>query len=225
MKRRGAWLLIGVGVTAVLLLSPFALRQMAFFRIRRVEVVGARYLAPERIVEALGLATDQNLFDPVAEPKRRVEAVPGVVRVEIGRRVPGTLRVSVVEREPVGLAPGSTGLVPVDCDAAALPYDPARSGLALPIVERADSVLTRALCVVRAADSALYAAVQGVRAGGGGSVMLELGDQRVQLNGVPSTADVEAVALVRRHLEETGRAFAELDARYRGLVYARGRRS
>jgi hypothetical protein len=78
---------------------------------------------------------------------------------------------------------------------------------------------------VRAADSALYAAVQAVRAGGGGSVMLELEEQRVWLNGMPSTADVEAVGLVRQHLEETGRAFGELDARYRGLVYARGRRS
>jgi cell division protein FtsQ len=225
VKRRGAWLLLGAGVTVLLLVSPLALRQAAFFRIRRVEVVGARYLAPERIVEALGLATEQNLFDPVGDAEQRVAAVPGIVRVDIGRRVPGTLRVTVVEREPVGLAPERTGLVPIDCDAAALPYDPARSGLALPIVEAADSVLARALCVVRAADSALYAAVQGVRGGPGGSVMLELGDQRVQLNGTPSTADVEAVALVRRHLEESGRAFAELDGRYRGLVYARGRRS
>jgi hypothetical protein len=56
-------------------------------------------------------------------------------------------------------------------------------------------------------------------------VLLELGEQRVRLNGTPSTSDVEAVALVRQHLAETGRAFAELDARYRGLVYARGRRS
>jgi len=225
MKHRGRWLILGGGVTVAMLVAPVALRQVAFFRVRRVEVVGARYLAPERIVEALGLTTDQNLFDPVADAERGVEAVPGIVRAEVGRRVPGTLRVTVVEREPVGLAPGRTGLVPVDCDAAVLPYDPARSGLALPVVERADSVLLRALCVVRAADSALYAAVQAVRSGGGGSVMLELEEQRVRLNGMPSTADVEAVGLVRQHLEETGRAFGELDARYRGLVYARGRRS
>jgi hypothetical protein len=198
---------------------------MAFFRVRRVEVVGARYLAPERIVEALGLAADQNLFDPLGEAAERVAAVPGVVRVGVGRRPPGTVRVTVVEREPAGLAPGRTGLVPVDCDAAALPYDPARSGLALPVVERADSVLLSALCVVRASDSALYAAVQAVRAGGGGSVILELAEQRIRLDGAPSTADVEAVVLVRRHLAQTGRAFAELDARYRGLVFARERRS
>jgi hypothetical protein len=198
---------------------------MAFFRVRRVEVVGARYLAPARIVEALGLAADQNLFDPLGDAERAVAALPGVVRVGIGRRPPGTVRVTVVEREPAGLAPGRAGLVPVDCDGAALPYDPAGVGLALPVVERADSTLLGALCVVRASDSALYAAVQVVRAGGGGSVILELGEQRVRLDATPSTADVEAVALVRRHLEETGQVFAELDARYRGLVFARGRRS
>ena len=116
-------------------------------------------------------------------------------------------------------------MVPLDCDAATLPYDPARSGLALPIVERADSGLLRALCVVRASDSALYAAVRTARAGGGGSVMLELEGQRVRLSAMPSTTDVAALALVRRHLAETGQTFAELDARFRGLVYARGRRS
>jgi len=131
----------------------------------------------------------------------------------------------VVEREPVGLVPGAKGLQPVDCDGAALPYDPTRSGLALPIVERRDSVLVRALCVVRAGDSTLYDAVQMVRDGGGGSVVLELAEQRVRLNGTPSTSDIVAIAVVRRHLDETGRSFRELDARYRGLVYARGRRS
>lgn len=225
MRRRGWWVLLGVALTGAMLAAPLALRQMAFFRVRQVEVVGARYLAPERVVEALGLAVDQNVFDPVGEAERRVEAVPGVVRAEVGRRVPGTLRVTVVEREPVGLAPRAEGMVPLDCDGAALPYDPARSGLALPIVERADTVLLRVLCVVRASDSALYAAVQTVRAGGGGSVILDLGEQRVRMNGMSSTADVEAVVLVRQHLEETGRGFAELDARFQGLVYARGRRS
>jgi cell division protein FtsQ len=225
VRRRGRWIVLGAVAGVVLLLSPLGLRRMAFFRVRRVEVVGARYLAPQRLVEALGLAADQNLFDPLGDAERRVAAVPGIVRADIGRRPPGTVRVTVVEREPVGFVPGRAGLLPVDCDAATLPYDPARSGLALPLVERADSLLLGALCVVRASDSALYAAVQAVRAGEGGSVVLELGEQRIRLDGAPSTADVEAVGVVRQHLEDTGRAFAELDARYRGLVFARGRRS
>jgi hypothetical protein len=225
VKPRGRRLLLGLAGVAVVALSPLLLREMAFFRVRRVEVVGARFLEPERIVDALALADGQNLFDPLGEARRRADSVPGVVRARLSRRVPGTLRVTVVEEEPVALAPGRAGMVPLDCEAGRLPYDPAHAGLALPIVERADSLLVRALCVVRAADAALYASVEAVRAGGGGSVILELEDQRVRLNGTPSTGDVAAVVLVRQHLEATGQAFAELDARYHGLVYARGRRS
>ena len=225
MKRRGWWA-IGLAAAGVAgALSPVLARRMSFFRVRQIEVIGARYLEPERIAEALELAGDQNLFDPSGDAERRVEAVPGIVRARISRRVPGTLRVTVVEREPVALAPGKDGMVPLDCDGGRLPYDPVQSGLTLPIAERADSVLVRALCVVRAADAALYADVHAVRAGGGGSVMLELDGQRVRLSGMPSTRDVAAVVLGRQHLEATGRTFTELDARYRGLVYARGGRS
>lgn len=225
MTRRARLAALAVGGLALGVASPFALRALPFFRVRRVEVVGARYLAPERIVEALGLAPDQNLFDPLGAAESRAEGVPGVVRADLSRRVPGTLRVTVVEREPVGLASGRDGMVPLDCEGRALPYDATRAGLALPIVERADSVLVRALCVVRAGDAGLYDAVGAVRSGGGGSVILDLGTQRVRLRGGPATSDVVAVTMVRRYLAEQGRAFAELDARYQGLVFARGRRS
>jgi hypothetical protein len=225
VKRRGRWALIALAGVVVLATGPLLLRQLTFFRVRQIEVVGARFLEPGRIVDALALADGQNLFDPLDGAERRVDSLPGVVRARLSRRVPGTVRVTVVEEEPVALAPGREGMVPLDCDAGRLPYDPAHAGLALPIVERADSLLVRALCVVRAADAALYAAVEAVRAGGGGSVILELEDQRVRLNGMPSTGDIAAVVLVRQHLEATGQTFAELDARYHGLVYARGRRS
>jgi hypothetical protein len=225
MTRRGRRLVVVLAGVVVLAAGPVLLRHMAFFRVRRVEVVGARFLEPERVVDALALADGQNLFDPLGDAERRVDSLPGVVRARLSRRVPGTVRVTVVEEEPVALAPGRQGMVPLDCNAERLPYDPAHAGLALPIVERADSLLVGALCVVRAADAALYAAVEAVRAGGGGSVILELEDQRVRLNGMPSTGDVAAVVLVREHLEATGQTFAELDARYHGLVFARGRRS
>lgn len=221
MKRRGVIALGVVAVVAAAVAAPFVLRAVPFFRVRRVEIVGARFLAPDRLLAALDLAPDQNLFDPTAAAAHRVAEVPGVVRVRIDRRVPGTLRVLVVEREPAGLVPGREGMVAVDCEAQALPYDPVRAALALPIVERADTVLTRALCLVRAGDAQLYETLDAVRRGGEGSVMLELGRQRVWLARTPTLADVHAVAMVRRHLEATGRSAVELDARYRGLVYAR----
>jgi cell division septal protein FtsQ len=225
MSRGLRW---GLGVAALLALaaaSPLLLRQVPFFAVRRVEIVGAQYLAGEQLVTALHLAPDQNLFDPLGAAEESVTAVPGVERAWVSRRLPGTLRVTVVEREPVGLVSTDTGMVPLDCDGQPLPYDPARAGVALPILEQADSILTRALCVVRASDSTLFDAVQTVRLGRGQDVVLDLQDQRVWLRSAPTTTDIGAVAAVRRHLASTGRSFAELDARYQGRVYARGRRS
>jgi hypothetical protein len=212
-------------VAAIAVATPFVLRVMPFFAVRQIEVVGARFLSPERIVEAMVLEPDQNLFDPVGDAERRVLGVEGVVQAAIHRRVPGTLRVIVIEREPVGLVSSDEGMVPVDCDGSVLPYDPVAAGVALPIVARADSTLMQALCVVRASDSALYAAVDMVRGGGGGSVILDLGAQRARLRDTPSTKDVEALSLVRRHLAEAGQVFGELDARFDGLVFAKDRQS
>jgi hypothetical protein len=225
MSRGVRWALGAAGLLALTAVSPLLLRQIPFFAIRRVEIIGARYMAGEQLVAALKLTPDQNLFDPLGAAEERVVAVPGVERAWLSRRLPGTLRLTVVEREPVGLVSTDTGMVPLDCDGQLLPYDPARSGLALPILQRADSILARALCVVRAGDSALFDAVQAVHYGRGQGVMLELPEQRVWLRSAPTTTDVAAVAAVKRQLEATGRVFTELDARYQGLVYARGRHS
>jgi hypothetical protein len=225
VKRRGRLTLAALGGVLVLAALPLLLRQVAFFRVRRVEVVGVRYLAPERVVAALALAPDQNLFDPIGGPEGRAAALPGVVRATVSRRLPATLRVRVVEQQPMALVSGSDGMIPLDCEGTALPYDPSRSGLSLPIVARADTVLVRALCVVRAGDSTLYDAVDVVRPGGGGSVILDLGQERVRLPGAPTTDEVRAVAMVMRHLAATGRAMVEVDARFGGRIYARRGRS
>ena len=222
MKRPALWF---AGAAALLLgavvLSPLGLRQVAFFQVRRVELVGTRYLAPEQLVARLGLAPDQNLFDDAGEIARRVERVGGVVSARVERRLPGTLRITVVERVPVAFAPGPNGLVPLDPTGHALPYDPAATGLALPLVPRADSLVLGALAQVRAADSALYQDVDTAERGEAGAVLLELGPRRVMLRGIPTIDEVQAVAAVRRHLAATGRPYAELDARFEGWVVAR----
>lgn len=225
MKRRGRIALAVLAGALGVALAPLLLRRIPFFRVRRVEVVGVRYLAPERVLGALALAQDQNLFDPTAGPEERAGRLPGVVRARVSRRLPATLRVSVVERQPTAFVSSRDGMVPLDCDGEPLPYDPSRSGLTLPIVARADTVLVRALCVVRAGDSTLYDAVDAVRPGSGGAVILDLGHQRVRLRGAPTTDEVRAVAMVLRHLEATGRTVDEVDARFSGRIYARRGRS
>ncbi len=226
MKRRALWF---AGAAALLLggvaLGPLALRHLSFFRVRRVELVGTRYLAPEQLVARLGLAPDQNLFDDTGDIARRVERVGGVVSARVERRLPGTLRITVVERVPLAFAPGPDGLVPLDSAGHALPYDPAATGLALPLVPRADSLILGALARVRAADSALYHDVDAAQRGEAGAVLLELGQRRVMLRGRPTIGEVQAVAAVRRHLAASGRRYAELDARFEGWVVARRSRS
>jgi cell division protein FtsQ len=225
MTRRGR-ITIAAAVGAIALaVAPLLLRQVPFFRVRRVEVMGARYLAPVRVLGALALAPDQNLFDPLGGPERRVAELPGVVRASVSRRLPATLRVTIVERQPVAFVSSGEGMIPLDCDGAALPYDPSSSWPALPIVARADTVLLQALCVVRAGDSTLYDAVDAVRPDGSGAVILDLGRQSVRLREAPTTDDVRAVAAVLRQLVATGRTVDEVDARFSGRIYARRGRS
>lgn len=222
MTKRGRLALLAAGL-AVLVSAPWWLRAVPFFEVRRVELVGVRYLPPERVLEALGLAERQPLFAPLGDAEDRVRAVPGVVSAEVDRRLPATIRVTVVERPPVAFASGPGGMVPLDCDARPLPYDPAATGMSLPLVTAADERLTRALCVVRAADSTLYREVELARRDGAHDLTLELEDQRVRLRGVPTTDEILAVVTVRRHLAANGPAMRELDARFAGGVIARGR--
>ena len=87
------------------------LRRLSFFSIRRVELVGARYLDAAAVARALALPEKASVFDSKREWTGRVRALPGVLDAEIGRRLPGTLRVRVQEAEPVALAPSGNKLV------------------------------------------------------------------------------------------------------------------
>ncbi|HEY2825820.1 MAG TPA: hypothetical protein VGI83_09765, partial [Gemmatimonadales bacterium] len=81
------------------------------------------------------------------------------------------------------------------------------------------------LCAVRAADTSLFQAVDGVRRGGAGAVTLELGAQRVIVRSAPSSEEIRAVAAVRRTLAVTGRPYDELDAQFAGWVVVRRTRT
>src|SRR5437870_746176 len=67
--RLGDWLSrIVTLVGAVLLLTgywwaPLVLRPMKFFAVRRIEVQGTHYLAPDDVVRAMSLRTEASVFD------------------------------------------------------------------------------------------------------------------------------------------------------------------
>jgi cell division protein FtsQ len=214
-----------LGLIAVIWLAPVALAQVPFFRVRQVELIGVRYLSPETVLEALALEPDQNVFDDLDEVEQRVAGLAGVTAVRATRKVPGTIRVEIAERLPAALASGRNGMVVLDCDAHPLPYDPAASGLDLPVVERADTTLLAMLCAVREADSSLYQDIDGVRHAGNGTAVLDVGSRRVLLGGGPTNDDIRAVGAVVRHLAETGRPHDEIDARFQGWVVVRRSRT
>ncbi len=205
--------------------GPAVLRPLGFFAVRRIEVDGSRYLAPERVVTAMGLGPTASVWANLAELERRVAALPGVESVTVTRRLPGTLIVDVIEEDPVALAIAPRGLVAVDRAGNPLPYDPAREPVDAPIVPRPDSGVLGVLAVVQDADAGLYADVAAARTahGGdaGGGVVLELEAGRVRLAVPADPAVVRAVAAVRRDLEARGEAWRELDGRYRGWVVVR----
>ncbi len=204
--------------------GPVVLRRFAFFAVRRIEVVGARYLAPAQIVRALDLKPGASVWQDEGALERRVAALGGIASVRVSRHLPATLEVEVSEVEPVALAAGPSGLVPVGDDGRPLPYDPATAPVDAPVVERAEAPLIAALATVQAADPALFADVAAARSNGGaeGGVVLELDSGRLLVGTPVSPAVVRAMAAVRRDLGSRGRAWQELDGRFRGWVVVRG---
>ncbi len=230
MRRRLVFALAGAAVAlGVLVLTPRLLRPMAFFRVRQIEMVGVRYVAPDDVLESMQLRPDQSVFDDLDVLEERASRVGGVVQVRVKRVLPGTLRVDVSERIPIAFAPGPEGFVTLDALARPLPFDPTTSAVDLPIVARPDTLLVGALGAVRFASRDLYDEVdwvETVRGGAGvGGVRLVLGDRRILMPAVPAVSDVDAVLAVRELLARTGSEYEELDARYGGWIVVRRRRS
>ena len=191
---------------------PLALRPFSFFAVRKVELVGVRYLPPEAVVSALGLRREASVWDRLGALSDRVRSLQGVAEVEVSRRLPGTLRVRIREEEPV----------PVGASGRPLPYDPVRTMVDVPVVERAERALVAALAVVRTADPAFFGAVAAARHGPGGSMELDLdGGGRVRLALPVDPAVVMSVAAVERDLAVRSQPWQELDGRYAGWVVVR----
>ncbi len=199
---------------------PAALRPLAFFAVRRVEVHGVRYLAPDVVVAALGLGPEASVFDDRDALAERVRAMGGVVEAVVGRRLPGTLIVQVREAEPIALAQGPEGLVPVDRAGRPLPYDVTRSPVDAPVVADADRRLTEALGTIQTTDAGLYAEIASARARGK-EVVLDVTQGRIRFELPVDPAVVRAVSAVRRDLAARALAWRELDGRFHRWVVVR----
>jgi hypothetical protein len=200
------------------------LQRLAFFRVRQVELVGVRNLTPDAVIAALRLGPGASVFSDTRLLADRVRGLAGVADARVMRRLPAMLTVEVREVEPAALAPGprgSRGLVVVDAAGRPLPFDPARSGLDLPIVARADSGVVGVLALVQSVDPALFQRITGARTVGRNGVSLEIGSRRVVVDRDAGPEVIRAVTLVAQDLAAKGLPYAELDARFAGQVVVR----
>jgi cell division septal protein FtsQ len=214
-------------VMAVILLwtaAPLALRRVAFFRVRQVELVGIRYLDADRVLAALQMSPRASVFDDTEVLAERLRALAGVAEASVIRRPPASLKVIVREVEPVALVANQRGaLGAVDAEGQSLPYEPGT--LDLPVVPALDGGVVAVLARVQAYDPSLYQAIDAARPMDEqrGDVQLELGRHRVLLGPNAGPEVIQAVMLVARDLAAKSRPYAELDGRYAGQVIVRRR--
>lgn len=213
--------LLGVGWLG----APLVLRRLTVFRVRQIELVGVRNLAPDAVIAALRLGPRASVFGDTRLLADRVRGLAGVVEARVVRRLPAVLSVELREVEPAALvvAPRGSGrgLVAVDAAGRPLPFDPARSGLDLPIVASGDSGVVAVLALIQSVDPALFQIITGARAFARGGVLLEIGPRRVLVGRDAGPEVIRAVVLVAQDLAAKGRAYRELDARFAGQVVVR----
>jgi cell division protein FtsQ len=226
---------IGAGFALLALItSPWwgiaALRHLEFFRVRRVEIDGARYVSPDEIVSRLRIDTTQSLFDDVGPLETRVRQHPSVRDVRIERKLPGTLLVKITENLPVAFVQAASGLVVVDAAGHSLPVNPATADVDLPVLAARDTLALRVLGQVRDQSPALFARIGEVRRVPEGSsfyLLFRLTDSPASpAHDVLATGDVTADRLsdivpVEQDLTRREKRAVELDLRFRDQVIAR----
>jgi cell division septal protein FtsQ len=216
--------LLGTGVLLLLsspLWAPLFVRRMAYFRVRRIEILGAHYVAPSDILSRLNVDTLASIWDPTKPLATRVAGHPEIATVEMGRKLPGTLVVRVTERIPVALVPASGGFRVYDARGVALSIDPTRVTVDAPVLAQADTSLLRLLGDMRELMPALYKRLSEIKRAGRGELLLQLKSvpvRTMQDVSLERLADIDPVEqdLARRQVR-----VAEIDLRFRDQVIAR----
>lgn len=243
--RKPGWRVLGVLLLLGLLMAGAwgaraGARRMAFFRVRTIEIRGARYLKPNDIVRRMQVDTLTSLWADLEPLRRRIRAHPQVSGVAIARKMPGTLVVTLQENLPVALIPTAKGLLPYDSLGTQLPLDPAGEELDLPVVATNDPILLKLVGAIRSRQPQVFARIEEVRRTGRDEIVLTLSRSFPEVAG--ATADTVARrqrvlrvrALTGLSVERLADIFpvesdlarrqarvGELDLRYRDQVIAR----
>jgi cell division protein FtsQ len=201
--------------------APLLMRRMDYFRVRRVEIVGARYVAPSDILAKLHVDTTASVWDPTSALVARVASHPEIQHVAVHRKLPGTLVIEVTERVPVALAPVPGGLRVYDERGVALPIDPTRVDVDVPVLREHDVALIRLLSRIKRRMPAFYARISEVRRTGRDDLILELEKEPVRVMQDVSIERLAEVAPVEEDLARKQLRVAEIDLRFKDQVIAR----
>jgi hypothetical protein len=217
---------VGAGALAVALVSSpwwgrYLITQLAYFRVRKVEIVGVRYLAPNEILKRLSVDTTASVWNDPEPLEARVARHPQVRSVRVTRKLPGTLVVTVEENYPVALVQGGQGLRAYDAGGRELPLDPSRVAIDLPIVMRRDATTLRLLGDLRDRRPSLFSRVSDVRRVGKDELLWHIASLSVRTMGDVTVDRLAEVFPVEADLAKRRALVAELDLRYRDQVIAR----
>jgi hypothetical protein len=172
-------------VTGLAALAPFGLRRMDAFRVRQIEVSGARFLSPEAALAITGINDSSSVFDDFDAWVAKLRAQRMIADARVMRRLPGTVRIDLVEAEPVALV-RTPELRAVDANGRLLPFRLAGKTLDVPLLtDRArigrdsttDAVTNRLIAAylrIRSFDSDLSGRVSEIARAAGGGVRLLL---------------------------------------------------
>jgi cell division septal protein FtsQ len=214
------------GIAALLfvaapLWAPLFLRRIAFFHVRRIEILGTRYLAPSDILARLHVDTTASVWDPMAPLELRVAGHPEIERAVVRRKMPGTIVIEVTERIPVALVQANGGFRVYDARGIPLPLDPARVPIDAPVLMQRDTALLRLLGSMRDRMPAMYARVIAVSRVANGELMFQFPLQPVRALQDVTLDRLAEIEPVEADLLHKQLRVAEIDLRYRDQVIAR----
>jgi cell division septal protein FtsQ len=230
-SRLGGWgrsrvrlALVALGAALVLTVpfwAPLLMRRMDFFRLRRLEIVGTRYIATSDIVTRANVDTTRSVWDATAPIAGRVRSHPGVQTVTIRRKLPGTLVITITEYQPIALVPGPQGFRVFDARGVALPIDPSRVDVDAPVLATADVPLLQLLARIRDSLPGFYRRVSELKRVGAHELLFQLDGPPVRAMSTVTLDDLNQIAPVEDDLRRRSAPITELDLRYKDQIIAR----
>lgn len=215
-----------VGIAALLVLTTplwgtLVMRRMAFFHVRRIEILGARYVSPSDILARLHVDTLASVWNPTGPLAARVAAHPEIDKATVHRKLPGTLVVTVTERVPVALVPAARGIQVYDERGRLLPIDPSRVPVDAPVLMQRDTILLRLLGSMRVGMPAMYARVSEMERVGRNELLMKVDTTPIRAMDNITLDRLAEIDPVEADLGRKQLRVSEIDLRYRDQVIAR----